>query len=249
MGVNIRSALVQQETAHLWDSLQYRQEMHDRLFHSDIYNLAKPHRLTHLVLHQAKYVSRYHMALKDADAFRKTYSDKTETTTLPEGHITEAVRRLTIDGVIICLSTLNVCNRKMSDLLDKYMIWDLNECADQLIVSMGKMAKTVEDIDHMAQIRPLGTMVELTKVMTQAYINLWTFSSDRDGVNHLLEACYHRLNEVERKHIFADQLQTEMLVSINEHRKRTGHPLVTPSAAYMDIAVWRSGNGGGAVSG
>ncbi|MNC74915.1 hypothetical protein D3C75_1263540 [compost metagenome] len=85
--------------------------------------------------------------------------------------------------------------------------------------------------------------------MALAYFNLWALASEKDSVNDLIAACYNRLNDVERKHIFADQLQTEMLTLINEHRKRNGHGPLTAAAAYMGaLPEPRSSRGGGILA-
>jgi hypothetical protein len=188
--------------SQVFNRMQFRQELHDVVFHSDIYTLSKPRRLTHLVLHHCKYVSElYRMFIQeDFAALQK------------DGPQRERIRRLTVDGLIICLSMANVCNKRLGDVIDQ-RVMDKEDACGLLLRRMGMMAKTIEDIDHMGQTNPLGEIMESAALMAGCYVNLYVLSypeyhcSLRDMMYDMVEK---RLLEGERRNIYFGKHIVEM---------------------------------------
>lgn len=214
------------DIAGLWDEVQFRQELHDRLFHGDIYNLTKPHRLTHLVLHHCKYTSKL---------FTLFDTEVRAVTGRPAFHEDEdakaIIQRLCVDGMIVSLSMLNVANKLYSDRPRQQTFWAFECCFPELIRKVGALAKTVEDIDHMAQTNPIGEVVDSLQTMMHAYTGIFRYfgESERD----LIEQIYARLNFIEEKNMFGDRLQAQMLMIINEGRERKGLRKLTAAAARV----------------
>lgn len=188
--------------ASVFNRMQFRQELHDVVFHSDIYTLSKPRRLTHLVLHHCKYVAElYRMFMQEGINGLKHDAPQRE-----------RIRRLTVDGLIICLSMSNVCNKKLGDVVDQRVMNDVDACG-LLLRRMGMMAKTIEDIDHMGQTNPLGEIMESAALMAGCYVNLYVLSfpeyhhSLRDMMYDMVEK---RLLEGERRNIFFGKHIVEM---------------------------------------
>lgn len=164
------------------DTFQYRQELHDRLFHTDIYTLSKPRRLVHLVLHQCKYSSRLYAAIKDS-----------------QGGEIKGVERIAIDGFIVAISMANVCNTMVFDSLK---IEDLtpDDACDRAVRAVGHLAKVVEDIDHMVMNSPLVQISALVRELVVIYLNI----AASQGMSPIafMEEAEARLIDVEQKNIF-----------------------------------------------
>lgn len=214
------------DIAGLWDEVQFRQELHDRLFHGDIYNLTKPHRLTHLVLHHCKYTSKL-FALHDNEVRANTpfplYHDDEDAKSI--------IQRLCVDGMIVSLSMLNVANKLYSDTKSTDAPWPYEVNIGELIRKVGTLAKTVEDIDHMAQTNPIGEVVTALQTMMHAYTGIFCYFGG--GERGLIEQIYARLNFIEEKNMFGDRLQAQMLMIINEGRERKGLRKLTAAAARI----------------
>lgn len=210
-----------------WDELQFRQELHDQLFHGDIYHLAKPHRLTHLVLHHCKYTSKIHTL------YRKEISTPSGNYEWFKGdpESKQTMLRLCVDGMIVSLSMLNIANFRFSKLL-AIGPFDMGTCVDILIHNTGRLAKTVEDIDHMMQTKPIDAVVHCLAEMTTSYMTVFKILSDGDQ-EQLIDAIYARLNTVESYNMFAHERQTQMLSIINTARSRRGLHALTTEAAYI----------------
>lgn len=214
------------DIAGLWDEVQFRQELHDRLFHGDIYNLTKPHRLTHLVLHHCKYTSKL-FTLFDTEVRamtgRPAFFEDVDAKVI--------IQRLCVDGMIVSLSMLNVANKLYSARPRQQSFWSFECCFPELIRKVGALAKTVEDIDHMAQTNPIGEVVDSLETMMQCYTGIFRYfgESERD----LIEQIYARLNFIEEKNMYGDRLQSQMLMIINEARERKGLRKLTAAAARV----------------
>lgn len=210
----------------LWDEVQFRQELHDRLFHGDIYNLTKPHRLTHLVLHHCKYVAKIftlHRNANDATDEKWVFTDDAEAKAKAEA--------LCVDGMIVSLSMLNVANKPYSGLKSNGNPWAVENCVSNLIRQVGALAKTIEDIDHMAQTNPIGEVVGSLQEMTRCYTDIFTYFGNDERA--LVERIYDRLNFIEEKNMYGDRLQAQMLMIINEGRNRKGLRQLTAKAARI----------------
>lgn len=210
----------------LWDEVQFRQELHDRLFHGDIYNLTKPHRLTHLVLHHCKYVSKiFTLHRNDTQAHEGTwlFAD--------DADAKAKVEALCVDGMIVSLSMLNVANKPYSGLKSNGNAWAFENCVSNLIRQVGSLAKTIEDIDHMGQTNPIGEVVGALQEMMRCYTDIYSYFSNDE--RSLVERIYDRLNFIEEKNMYGDRLQAQMLMIINESRDRKGLRRLTAAAARV----------------
>lgn len=214
----------------LWDEVQFRQELHDRLFHGDIYNLTKPHRLTHLVLHHCKYTSKIFGMY--STYIRQEFYQPGDRLFHNDEDAKRIIQGLCVDGMIVSLSMLNVANKLYSGLRNTGAPWVFDIAAVELVRSTGKLAKTVEDIDHMAQTNPIGEVVSVLQSMTHYYTSIFhsfTGEDERD----LVEQIYARLNFIEEKNMYGDRLQSQMLMIINEARERKGLRKLTAAAARV----------------
>lgn len=187
----------QNSLSAMLNRLQYRQELHDSVFHSDIYTLTKHHRLQHLVLHQCKYVSELYLMLTG-----EHYGELQQ-----KGPQRERIARLCNDGLIICLSMFNVCGSLMSSQIENRRLMP-TDAAELLLRSVGRMAKTIEDVDHMMQTKPLEEIMERAAVMAVAYMNIAELNFTEYNVFNL-SAMLHQVDErllsVEKKNIFFDK--------------------------------------------
>lgn len=176
----------------LMDNLQYRQELHDRIFHSDIYTLAKPERLKHLVLHQFKYISRIYGASRDVS--RKENMTR--------------IRKQSIDGFIVVLSMMNVCNSLVMDHL-RFTSMKIEGCLDEGIRSVGQLAKIVEDMEHLASNSPTIKIREECLNLLNVFLNLLVIS----GLSLKLvpAQALDRLIEVEKQNIHFERHEAEIL--------------------------------------
>lgn len=213
----------------LWDEVQFRQELHDRLFHGDIYNLTKPHRLTHLVLHHCKYTSKIY-GLHNLYIRQEFYKSNRP---LFEGDEDgkAIVQNLCVDGMIVGLSMLNVANKLYSGLKGHGEHWPFDCCVGLLVTSTGKLAKTIEDIDHMAQTNPIGEIVGVLQEMMRCYTDIFTYFGETE--RDVIEKIYARLNFIEEKNMYGDRLQAQMLMIINVARERKGLRQLTAAAARV----------------
>lgn len=180
--------------------MQYRQEVHDMYFHHDIYTLPKAARLTHLLLHQVKYIGK--LCTLTPPGY-----DSSED--LPS-YLLEPLSKLAVDGVIICLSTANLCGDLLSDHLD--LTEDHQEWVQRLVVTSGKIAKVLEDIDHLQSRNPLATIAEYNRDMFSVYTGIFAECVSPD---HLLPAVYERLTQVEKKDIHYIRKEALVAAAIN----------------------------------
>lgn len=188
------------EMRPLLDDLQYRQELHDRIFHSDIYTLAKPERLKHLVLHQCKYISRIYGAAQDL-----SFNDNLK-----------LIRAQSIDGFIVVMSMMNVCNTLIMDHL-RFTPMDVQECLDEGIRSMGQLAKIVEDIDHMASNSPLTMIRNECLNLLNVFLNLIVITGG--AVETITTMALERLVQIEKfnAHYERHEVEIQRLMQQTEH--------------------------------
>lgn len=181
--------------------MQFRQELHDMLFHSDIYTLGKKERLVHLVLHHCKYVSELANYLLDPDVYAS----------LKHGPLKPRVQRLTIDGLIVSFSMLNTVNRQVSDHLSFREFESYAEASRLALRQIGLLAKTVENIDHLAQDNPLNGIIERVAVLIDIYWWIYSETQGRSDDNKsVLQSMNERLIGVEKKNIFFTQRSANM---------------------------------------
>lgn len=176
---------------------QYRQDLHDHRYHTDIYVLPKAKRLTHLVLHHCKYVSELVLKLD------------TWTPEWKKGEINgwKRFERRALDGLIICMSMSNICARHLPGSFAT-MKWDKKQLQDAMINAIGKMAKTIEDIDHMGQVNPLGDLNTESQILFSCYVDCLR----RVGIPFwtIADQLHDRLLDVESKHIWHNQYIEEI---------------------------------------
>lgn len=162
------------------NDLQWRQEEHDRLFHSDIYNLDRQKRLTHLALHLMKY---------NGKLYNRVFFDDPE-----------KLRPVVVDAIIVLVSSLNTLNTT------PLIAGELNETVcnrDDIIIETGGLAKLLEGLDHFEdnQIR-VHYRIGVTKLL-----RYWRVFYD---ITHpeltLEEAVVERLKAVERKNMFFNEI-------------------------------------------
>lgn len=184
----------------LIDDLQYRQELHDRIFHSDIYTLAKPERLKHLVLHQCKYISSIYGAAQDL-----TFNDNLQ-----------LIEAKSIDGFIVVMSMMNVCNALIMDYL-RFTPMGVQECLSEGIRSMGQLAKIVEDIDHMASNSPMIMIRNECLNLLNVFLNLLVITGGT--VETATTLALQRLVQIEKFNIHHDRHQAEIERLMREFRE------------------------------
>lgn len=183
------------------NDMQYRQDLHDRLFHTDIYTLSKPRRLGHLVLHHAKYVSQLYSIVTS-----EVYAELRDRCDDPVN--VNRMKLLCVDGLIINMSVMNVCAKPLWAQIENLRGFTRQEAIDLAIMHMGKMAKTIEDIDHMGQTNPLGEIFESSIVLFNAYAAI--YMSEGNTLQDYFHAARERLLSIERKHIWAEEHMAEI---------------------------------------
>lgn len=204
--INAAPAITDRYVAEQFVNLQYRQELHDRLYHTDIYTLDKHHRLVHLVLHHCKYVAHLHVTVQEygVDGDENIHANNRR-----------RMENLAVDGIIVCMSMMNCCNHQIGAFMDTAH-WDKDTPLYLLIRHMGTMSKTVEDVDHMGQTNPLKSIIESVEVMLAAYFKL--FERGGGDFHYLTGRIHQRLTEVEKKSIFFDRLDIEMDKLLRQRR-------------------------------
>lgn len=118
------------------DNLQLQQHIHDKIAHADILGLSVDRRVTHMVLHFAKYVGR---------CFSMEQSDKA------------AYKKLVVDTAIIALACANALQIRLQDHddfvetegFDGLDFSDPKKFGSAIAVPTSKMAKAAESLDHL----------------------------------------------------------------------------------------------------
>ena len=203
------------ELEPLFKKLQYRQELHDRFFHSDIYTLSKARRLTHLVLHHAKYVPTLYTFIAQENG--------------KQGEVSfERMQRVLFDGFIVSLSMLNVLNKSFYEEFGSYFsrvdsaAMDPDVMIGSMIKELGQMAKTVEDIDHLAFVDVPTELTRSIRTMALGYLGFMVrYLAVTDGVWHwerLIQTTIERLVHVESKHMFFTRHSKEIEL-LMEHKR------------------------------
>lgn len=174
---------------------QFRQDLHDVKYHTDIYVLPKAKRLTHLVLHHCKYVS---------DLYLLVNNDKW---VIDDQQKAELLKRRCLDGLIVCLSMANICGK---DLITSMMSfpWVKDGAVSAMIETIGKLAKTIEDIDHMGQTNPIGEIY--TSINTLAAVYAGALSLVGIPFQDVVEHIHERLLSVESKHMWHSRYLEEI---------------------------------------
>lgn len=126
-------------------ALQYEQQQHDEIAHRDILALPLDRRLTHMVLHFAKYSGRL---------FRDEMQER------------EKLERVIVDTAVICLASANALGIRLADRTSEYSKggrhgWGARPLHDRdvgsiarwlgmgLALETAEMAKACESLDHL----------------------------------------------------------------------------------------------------
>jgi hypothetical protein len=112
--------------AAVLDGLQWQQFQHDEKYHREIARLTVQDRLKHMALHFAKYAGQLYAGPSESE-----------------------FRRLATDVLIIGISTANILNLRLADVLGSTNAsdgWAFDRC---LVVAAGQMAEACEKMDHM----------------------------------------------------------------------------------------------------
>lgn len=187
------------------EELQWKQLQHDEKYHKDIWLLTVQQRITHMVLHLAKYSAQLTVAAfeKNEDEFKKTI----------------------VDCLIILLSSANIFNSRIYDIslneaekdfpdvksladylvkieLDKSSNNRLGDFSRAITIEAGIMCKAAESLDHLESFSFRQTLVEsLGKLFKTSLTALYLTTNEE--LEHLFSK---RLVAVERKNIFFNRL-------------------------------------------
>lgn len=200
--------------------LQYRQELHDRFFHSDIYTLSKHRRLEHLTLHHVKYTAQM-METVELIAGDSEQSQKARTVDWDTFHT--FIRRRCLDGLLVCLSMLNTMNIKAGEVWETNRTWGLDTCCRQGVYAAGRLAKLIEDIDHMSQTDVPGGVRREVGLLIKVYEHLlWSygFTQGDDEAVIIRTMVLDRLLSLEIHGMFADRCQKEIDILMDKRVQR-----------------------------
>ena len=184
--------------------LQWQQRQHDIAYHSDISQLPPQRSLTHMTLHQTKYMGALAAALAASDA--------------------HTVRKLVTDAFVISLATANILNQDISALMtqDARTVGDLGglgcvlsrinatgcDVMDAGQVTLryaslcGTMAKACEAFDHAEDFPSRKVLAECNADICRLVIGLAA------ARNIDLPAAYQaRMTQVEAKSVFNQQIE------------------------------------------
>jgi len=186
------------------EELQWKQLQHDEKYHKDIWLLPVQQRITHMVLHLAKYNAQLSVAAfeNNSDAFKKSI----------------------VDSLIIIISACNIFNSRIFDIalsdsekecsdirdLVKTIISsqpndtrnDLYYLSHQMTLHIGKMCKATESLDHLESYPFRQSLIEsLGKVFRTAITSLYSIT-DED----IQSIFSKRLIGVEKKNMFFSRL-------------------------------------------
>lgn len=184
--------------------LQWQQRQHDIAYHGDIWHLPPQHSLTHMTLHQTKYMGALATALVAGDA--------------------HAVRKLLTDAFIITLATANILNQDLSAHITAPapVVGDLGglgcvllrgnhvgcdvmhagEVTVRYAALCGVMAKACEAFDHAEDYPSRATLAACNADICRLVIGLAAVR------NIDLPAAYQaRMTQVEAKSVFNGQIE------------------------------------------
>lgn len=159
-------------------SMQWRQELHDKLFHGDIYNLSIIGRLRHLTLHLSKYQGKY---------LEEQMSG------------TEWTRRgIVVDALIVLQSMANTLSYEITGQSDYSK--DVGFSYNALVIRTGHLCKYLEAWDHLESIDYRDNISRAIEDL----IYCWNYLQCNDPVveGELID----RLVRIEKKSTFYEQL-------------------------------------------
>lgn len=202
-------------------NLQYRQELHDRFFHNDIYTLSKHRRLEHLTLHHVKYTAQL-METVDLLAGNSEESHKARIEDWNTFH--NFIQRRCLDGLLVCLSMLNVMNIKVGEVWDTNHTWGLDKCSRHGVYAAGRLAKLIEDIDHMVMVGVTDGVRREVGILIKVYEHfLWSYGFTAGGGDQEAEVrlkVFNRLLELEKRHMFFDRYMLEIDILMDKRKEK-----------------------------
>jgi len=174
--------------------VQSEQLAHDRLAHQDILNLDTHTRLKHMTLHFLKYAGKIAQARINHDV--------------------STLSNVLIDVFIICLATANTLNVSLganssitASSLDNFAnkLAELTQLDDpfeqaltKLVITSGKMAKSIESTDHLERGNPRAELEDL--IVELSMDTLASIGSLKISIQTEIE---NRWRFVEKKSIFS----------------------------------------------
>jgi hypothetical protein len=164
--------------------MQSAQRLHDELFHPEIAHLDISRRIAHLTLHLAKYCGNIRAASLGGDENR--------------------YRKAVVDAAIIAASAATALHIDLSMYGVPSASEDSFEFEDTMVISVGKLAKAVEALDHVEDFPSRKIFnEEFPKIFICATreIECW-------GVDAMQSIC-NRLDLVRKKHPFYMEIMSE----------------------------------------
>lgn len=157
--------------------MQFLQRVHDENFHPEIARLDLSRRMVHLVLHLAKYSGDMRNAELNGDH--------------------EGYRRAVVDAIIIASSGSTALHINLIDVCVLHGASDPGEFRDQMMISVGRIAKAVESLDHVENYPSRKVLnEEFPRIFWSAYREVERLEGD------VIKLVNSRLSSVRSKHIF-----------------------------------------------
>lgn len=162
----------------LFQRLQWEQFKHDESYHREIARLSVQDRLKHMALHFAKYAGEIFNAPSP-----------------------EEYKRLVTDSIIIAISTCNILNLRVSDLLDVRQSMSNVQFEAALLTAAGRMAAACEKMDHLEDFSYRPVIRE--QISAILVVGLQVFANRGWDISQTIDA---RLQPVKAKSIFFNEL-------------------------------------------
>ena len=191
--------------------LQIGQIEHDNQYHKDIVRLSTPRRVTHLVLHLAKYAGKFVSSKKnnDYDFLESTLVDSLIVSLgIANALDIELIKQINDDlSVHSNLDSYGNTLAKSAEL-DKDRSFEF--ICDNFPIYVGHMAKACESLDHL---EPFNAREVLNKSILQIIILLLTSAAIlKSNVFNLIQK---RWDEVEKGYPLRAKLEEHTLISKN----------------------------------
>ncbi|KHL56235.1 hypothetical protein OZ10_09290 [Xanthomonas cannabis pv. cannabis] len=164
--------------------MQSAQRLHDELFHPEIVRLEAGRRIAHLALHLAKYCGDIKAASLEGDESR--------------------YRRAIVDSAIIASSAATALHIDLSVSEFAFSCEDDFEFEDVMVISVGKLAKAVEALDHVEDFPSRRVWSEeFPKIFACAARQIEGWGAD------VIQSIFARLDFVRKKNPFYLELMSE----------------------------------------
>lgn len=198
------------------NTLQFRQELHDRYFHDDIYKLGRHRRLEHLTLHHVKYTAQLMETIHNINDIPAAEW---------EAKVSFIYRRC-LDGMLVSISMLNTMNIHLHSVWGPVFnrTWGLQNCTHEGVYATGRIAKMIEDIDHMVIDNVANVLRKEVATLIQVYEHLlWSigdkFRTD-DPEQTVINAILTRMLGLEDGKFMADRHHEEIARHMKDRTER-----------------------------